>query len=120
MKASARCRAAYSSIPGQRLPSMRLVGLWIGLMAGGLLPAQDIDVAVSPGESRPLTILDQIRNVHERAAFLKLYKERQPLKRRALAEGFLERWSESWLLATVYEIASKACIDLGDHEAALR
>jgi tetratricopeptide (TPR) repeat protein len=99
---------------------MRLVGLWIGLMAGGLLPAQDIDVAVSPGESRPLTILDQIRNVHERAAFLKLYKERQPLKRRALAEGFLERWSESWLLATVYEIASKSCIDLGDHEAALR
>ena len=99
---------------------MRLVCLWIGLLVGGLLPAQDIDVAVLPGGSRPLTILDQIRNSHERAAFLNLYRERQPLKRRALAEGFLDHWPQSWLLATVYEIASKACIDLGDAEAALR
>jgi len=99
---------------------MRLVCFWIGLVVGALLPAQDIDVAVLPGQSRPLTILDQIRNGHERAAFLKLYRERQPNKRRALAEGFLELWPQSWLLATVYEIASKACIELGDYEAALR
>jgi predicted CXXCH cytochrome family protein len=82
--------------------------------------AQDIDVAVLPGQSRPLTILDQIRNGHERDAFLKLYREREPLKRRAFAERFLDRWPQSWLLATVFEIASKACIDLGDSDAALR
>jgi len=97
---------------------MRLVCFWIGLLGSAVLPAQDIDVAVLPGQSRALTILDEIRNGHERAAFLKLFKERQPPKRRGLAESFLDRWPQSWLLATVYEIASKACIDLGDYEAA--
>src|SRR6266852_358884 len=73
-------------------PLMRLVCFWIGLLGSALLPAQDIDVAVLPGQSRALTILDEIRNGHERAAFLKLFKERQPPNRRRLAESFLDRW----------------------------
>ncbi|HKW98568.1 MAG TPA: cytochrome c3 family protein [Bryobacteraceae bacterium] len=97
---------------------MRFTPLWITVLAA-ILAAQDIDVAVMPRESRPLTILDQIRDRRERAAFVKLYREKQPGKRRVLAEDFLNRWPKSWLLATVYEIASKASIDLNDYPAAI-
>ena len=82
--------------------------------------AQDIDNVVSPAGRKPFTFLDQIEDPQERAEYLRLYRERGPAARRRLAEAFLERRPQSWLLAQVYEIAAKASIDLDDFPAALR
>src|SRR5713101_4588095 len=89
------------------------------LVAAGLR-AQDIDNVVSPNGRRPFTFLDQIDDDGERAAFMRLYNERDAVRRRNLAETFLKNHAQSWLLASVYEIAAKASIDLDDFTAALR
>ena len=65
------------------------------------------------------SILDQIGDRAERRAFLKLYKEHNAATRRSLAAKFLANYPASWLLAEVYEIAAKACIDLNDYGCAL-
>ena len=69
---------------------------------------------------KPFTIIDQIADSKERHAFLKLYGERDPQKRRKLAEAFLAAYPQSWLLAQVYDLAAKACIDLDDYAQAQR
>src|SRR5579871_178340 len=66
------------------------------------------------------TILDQIDDPKERRAFLKLYEARDPEARRRLAKEFLAAYPQSWMLSQAYEIASKACIDLGAGEEAIQ
>jgi predicted CXXCH cytochrome family protein len=82
--------------------------------------AQDIDNVVSPNGRKPFTFLDEIDSDGERAAFLRLYHERDTARRRSLADAFLRNYDQSWLLAPVYEIAAKTAIDLDDFPAALR
>jgi predicted CXXCH cytochrome family protein len=82
--------------------------------------AQDIDNVVSPNGRKPLTFLNEIENESERAAFLRLYSERKPARRRMLAEAFITTYPQSWLLAPVYEIAAKSSIDLDEFSDALR
>jgi predicted CXXCH cytochrome family protein len=66
------------------------------------------------------TIIDQVADPRERHAFLKLYGVREPQKRYKLAEEFVEKYPQSWLLAQAYEIGAKACIDLDDYAKALQ
>lgn len=66
------------------------------------------------------TILDQIDEPEERRAFLKLYGARHPKQRHDLAEAFIVKYAQSWLLAQAYEIGAKASIDLGDYAQALQ
>ena len=66
------------------------------------------------------TIIDQVADPKERRAFLKLYEARDPQKRRSLAKAFLADYPQSWLLSQVYEMASKACIDLEDYDEAIQ
>jgi tetratricopeptide (TPR) repeat protein len=82
--------------------------------------AQEIDTAILSNQEKPFTILDQVDTDKERHAFLKLYEERNARTKRDLAESFLTNYPQSWLLSTVYELAAKASIDLGDYSKALR
>ncbi len=88
----------------------------------GVLRCQAIDTILfreNVGTKR-FTIIDQVADPRERRAFLKLYGAREPQKRRKLAEEFVAKFPQSWLLAQAYEIGAKACIDLDDYAAALQ
>ncbi len=99
---------------------MRLLVVYAGLLAGWTALAQDIDNVVTPDGRKPFTFLDQISDQGERADFLRVYNERQSIRRRALAESFLKDYPQSWLLAQAFEIAAKAAIDLDDLPQALQ
>jgi tetratricopeptide (TPR) repeat protein len=86
--------------------------------AAGL--AQEIDTVLLDRDRRSFTILDQIEDPAERRAFQELFRKKDPAEKRKLAEAFLDRHPDSWLLAQVYEIASKASIDLDDLDGAVR
>jgi tetratricopeptide (TPR) repeat protein len=83
------------------------------------LSAQDSDALILEN-SRPYTIVDEISDRAERAAFLEIYRARTPRDKAQKAEVFLARFPQSWLLAEVYEIAAKAYIDLGDFDRAVQ
>ena len=99
---------------------MRLLVVYAGFLMTWALLAQDIDNVVTPDGRKPFTFLDQIHDQSERADFLRLYNERQPIRRRSMAESFLKNYPQSWLLAQVFEIAAKAAIDLDDLPHALQ
>src|SRR3974390_11624 len=94
-----------------------VVWVWLGWI--GVSAAQDLDTALFSRARKQTTILDEIGDRAERNAFLKLYKERNAAERRALSSKFLAEYPASWLLAEVYEIAAKACIDLHDPACAI-
>ena len=81
--------------------------------------SQELDTALFRENRKQSTILDQLENPAERKAFRVLYQQREPRKKRRLAQEFLEAYPRSWLLPHVLEIASKASIDLDDFAAAL-
>ena len=91
---------------------MLLLLFCLSILATSGVFGQDIDNVVTPNGRKPFTLLDEIENHGERADFLRLYQERDPVRRRSMAEAFLNSRPQSWLLATVYEIAAKAAIDL--------
>jgi len=93
----------------------------VWLCAGGLLaPAQDLDTAIRSTPPKATTILEQIESPKERGDFMALYNEREPRHRLAAALAFLAAYPDSWMLAVVYEVASKASIDLNDLAGAIR
>ncbi len=81
-------------------------------------PAQNTDTLILEN-GRRFTVIDQITDPAERAALLKIYRAHTLRARADLAETFLSKYPQSWLLPEVYEIASKAYIDLGDLDRAL-
>jgi predicted CXXCH cytochrome family protein len=93
---------------------------WVLLMMAGVNSGQEIDTAIVPAiEQRRSTILDQIGNREERAAFEALYRAAKPAERRDLGQRFLREFPQSVVLAQAYEIAAKAAIELGDYAQAL-
>jgi tetratricopeptide (TPR) repeat protein len=81
--------------------------------------AQEIDTAILSPSTKRFTILDQIERPKERQAFTAIYKKRDPGQRLEAVRSFLSAYPDSWLLAEVYDIAAKACIDVGDFRDAL-
>jgi len=81
--------------------------------------AQDIDTALVGRSAKGYTVLDQVEKPEERRDFLRLRGTADARRRRDLADTFLSRYPQSWLLADVYEISSKASIDLDDFPRAL-
>jgi tetratricopeptide (TPR) repeat protein len=75
--------------------------------------------APSSASRKPRSFFDEIEDPAERKAFRALFLRKKPEERRRLAEAFLKRYTKSAFLAQALEIAAKACIDLGDHKAAL-
>jgi predicted CXXCH cytochrome family protein len=115
----AREREAFvqRSMTGSLSNVLRLASALAALSFG-----QDIDTVLLRENAGPkrFTIIDQIADVKERRAFLELYGAREPRKRRKLAEDFVASYPQSWMLAQAYEIASKACMDLDDYDAAVQ
>lgn len=81
--------------------------------------AQDIDTVLVGRHARNYTVLDQVDTPEERRDFLRLRRTADARHRRELADAFLARYPQSWLLADVYEISSKASVDLDDFPRAL-
>lgn len=82
------------------------------------IAAQDLDTVNTRGMQRA-SVLDQIENAAERNAFLALYRESDPIKRRSLATSFEREFPASSLLAQVWEAASRAAFELGDSASGL-
>jgi len=101
-------------------PALRIVVLASTLAAWSRSQELDTVLLRENAATERSTIIDQVADAQERRAFLKLYGARDPQKRYTLAESFLAAYPQSWLLPQVYEVAAKACIDLGDYPAALR
>lgn len=81
--------------------------------------AQDRDVIVLEGSDNSYRVSDQITDPEERKAFLALYDKKGPKEIARRAQEFLSSYPQSWLLAEVYEIASKAFMDLGEYDRTL-
>ena len=90
----------------------------IALLGLGLAAAQQID---SGGFERNLAgpLSSRADSDAERQAFDQLSAEHDPHRRRQLAGEFINRYSRSWLLATVYQFAAAASLDVGDYGDAL-
>ncbi len=83
------------------------------------LSAQDLDVALTHRDRAGTAVVDEAAGPEERRAFQALLKESDPLRRRSLASGFLNRYPSSWLYAQAHEAAAMACFDLGDTASGL-
>jgi len=114
--AAASCLRRCLGSGGQLI--LPLVGLAsVSISVGGAL-AQNADTLIVEN-ARRFTVIDQITDLVERDALLKIYRARTPRARADLAEAFLRKYPQSWLLPEVYEIAAKAYIDLGELDRAL-
>ncbi len=98
---------------------LRPLGFVLVLIFAGSAHAQNTDTLILEN-GRKFTVIDQITDPAERDALLKIYKARTPRAREDVAEAFLGKYPQSWLLPEVYEIAAKAYIDLGDLDRALQ
>jgi hypothetical protein len=93
------------------------------LWAQGLW-AQEIDTAQfesSRIESsrKPGSLVDRAETEVEHRAYVELQKTADPEKRRTLADAFLARFPQSWLLAGVYHSAAGASLELKDYARTL-
>jgi predicted CXXCH cytochrome family protein len=83
------------------------------------LSGQDIDANPSIQKRGLSTIADQISDESERAAFLELFSQAAPAQMQMRAEAFLARFPQSAFLTQAYEVAARACFDLGNYEPGL-
>ncbi len=92
---------------------------WTLVQAGSPLSAQDLDLVLYSGDPEKRTLIDQINDPEERDAFNELKETKDPARKRELAEDFLERFPQSWLLSFAHAMAAKASIALDDLQAGL-
>jgi predicted CXXCH cytochrome family protein len=83
-----------------------------------LLP-QDAETMIVQGNERKFTILSEIEDRTEVAAFLSLVDAKTPEKRYLLATNFLSQYPKSWLLSQVSDLLSRSCVDLNKYPEAL-
>lgn len=96
-------------------------GIAIAVLYAALpLVSQDIDSVVTSENRNVPTIAEEIRNPAERAAFLALYQTKDPAKMLARTQAFLQQYSQSAFLETVYELAARSSFDLGDYTSGLQ
>lgn len=81
--------------------------------------AQEADTALFDNHGR-FTVLARVQDPQEKRAFSAAYDAKDPAARHALAERFVQRYPQSWLLAEAYDIAARASVDLGDYDRALQ
>jgi predicted CXXCH cytochrome family protein len=98
---------------------LSLLGFVLVVIFAGSARAQNTDTLILEN-GRKFTAIDQITDPAERDALLKIYKARSPRAKVDMAEAFLGKYPQSWLLPEVYEIAAKAYIDLGEFDRALQ
>jgi hypothetical protein len=98
----------------------RCIAFLCVLWSAGATLAQQPSPSYLLQQSRSASISDQIEDPAERKAFDRMFRKQTPVERRASAEDFLEHFPQSWYRAQAFEIAAKACIDLGDHACAIK
>ena len=103
---------------------MRILGLalgvsWIIACTDLHLTGQNIDSIVTTETRAPISIRDEIQDPAERSAFVTLFDAKDPMKLRALARSFLDRYPKSAFLAPVAEKAARSSFDLGDLRSGL-
>jgi len=87
--------------------------------------AQDIDSvdferAADRGERRSApSPLDNAESPAERKAFSALTRAKEPRKKRSLALEFTARFPSSWLLASAWQAAAAASVDLNDNSGVI-
>ena len=75
--------------------------------------AQDIDSAGF--ERKNTSSLDNAESETERHAFAALLRAKDPAQKRSLAVAFAAGFPSSWLLATAWQTAAAACVELNDN-----
>lgn len=83
------------------------------------LAGQEIDSVLTDKDRGIPSIAMEIHDPGERTAFLALYKTKDPSTIQALSRAFLQKYPRSAFLGTVYELAARSSLDLGDLEAGL-
>lgn len=106
-----------ANVSGMRL-SAALV-CFLMLCYAGLIVAQDADTIVLKNDDRKFTLLSQIEDPAEAAAFLTLTQTADPAQRFDLIAKFLKTYPVSWLLPQVYDMAARSAIDLSRYPEAL-
>ena len=92
-----------------------------GLLLCAVVPlmCQDIDANLSVQNRSPSTVADQIVDLKERNAFVALFQSAPPAHMLERANAFLTRFPQSAFLAQAYDVAARACFDLGEYDAGL-
>ncbi len=88
-------------------------------MGSGTLRAQDADTIVLKNDGRKFTILSQIQDPQEAAAFVAVLSAVEPAVRYKLANDFLSAYPRSWLLPQAFDAAARSAIDLAQYDDAL-
>ncbi len=82
-------------------------------------PAQDADTIVLKNDNQKFTILSQIENRDEAAAFLAIVNAADQSARYQRATSFVSKYPQSWLLAQAYDAVARSAIDLDKYDQAL-
>ena len=64
---------------------------------------------------KPMPLADNAESAAERKAFAALVRANKPARKKLLALEFVSRFPASWLLASAWQAAATACVDLNDH-----
>ncbi len=88
-------------------------------LAFALGEAQEIDAVHFKGARPSGSLLDRSESASERRDYVALQKASTATSRRQLTEAFLERYPASWLLASVYQAAASASLELNERERAI-
>ncbi len=89
------------------------------VLVASQITAQDADTIVLKDENRKFTLVSQIEDPKEAAAFLRLAQTTEPDLRHGLATNFLKLYPQSWLLPQVLDIAARSAIELSNYDEAL-
>jgi predicted CXXCH cytochrome family protein len=81
--------------------------------------AQDIDTGHFEGSRSHGSLVDRAESEAEHRAYVELQKTSDAARRRALADDFLRRYPQSWLLAGVYQFGAGASLSLKGYDRAL-
>lgn len=98
---------------------MKIAVLLGVLFVGHLACGQDVDTIVLKNDDRKFTIVSQIEDPAEAAAFLSALGAKEPAQRHELAKNFLAKYPQSWLLAQAYDVSARSAIDLEKYDDAL-
>ncbi len=97
---------------------MRSRPVLLFVVCAAMLAAQTLDTGgLEPSAAGPPEF--RAESAAERGDFTAISGERDPKRRRALAMAFITRYSRSWLLASVYQLAAAASLEIEDYPDAL-
>jgi len=85
-----------------------------------LLRGQDADTIVLKNDHQKYTILSQIADPAEAAAFLAVLRAGNAAERNRMASDFVKTYPRSWLLPQAYDALARTEIDLDKYDDALR